>query len=519
MNRATQSFKSGMTFIRGSDAYAYQLEFLTDTTMHKIGSAQTIVVPYIELGRASSCAVRFHPADATVSRKHAAIERRKDQVYLISLSQTNPTLINGRPVEKEWPLHPGDVIQLSVEGPKLRYNLPALATKQTSSQAAPAMGITQRVGLVVQQAVKPYRAALIVAIILFIIFIAIGGYFFYDIRSQTNTLALRTDSLQVVSKRSADSLLEAHAKNRELEQLLMNNQIAMQEQLKSTVSKLTQLHQQEVKNLREAAKATPAPKPELEPSEVIGQAIQAVERDVFYIGIKNIRVEYEGQIMMDEPQPDNCHCSGFLLNDGRFVTARHCIDLHFYQVNEFNMIANNGGKVTYDFYAVSSDKQTMLSFTNHDFIVNRSTDVYKQQEYNGQQVNIVQAKLFDGSDWAVFQTNRKGNTVSDPQLSANLSKGTELHCLGYTYGSKYQNLRKGLEVLYSKASVAKDGLDNNTIIVSGYGFDNGNSGGPLFTIRNGKAIVVAIVSAGYANPSTGRDDALGSVVPIINISS
>jgi V8-like Glu-specific endopeptidase len=415
-------------------------------------------------------------------------------------------------------LHPGDVIQLSLEGPKLRYSLPVNAAKGASSKAAPSLGLTQRVGMVVQQTVKPYRTALIVAALLFVILIAAGSYFFYDMRSQTHNLALRTDSLQVVSKRSADSLLQAHAKNRELEQLLMSNQSAMQEQLKSTAGKLTQ-YQQEIDNLRKAAKATPPPQPAPEPGELIAQAIQAIERDVFYIGIKNIHVVYEGQVMMDEPQPDNCHCTGFLLDDGRFVTARHCIDLHAYQVNEFNMIANNGGKVTYDFYAISSDNQTILSFTNHDFIVDQSTDVYKQQEYNGQQVNIVQAKLFDGSDWAVFQTDRKGSIVSDPQLSANLSKGTELHCLGYTYGKEYQNLRKGLDVLYSKASVAKDGLDNNTIIVSGYGFDNGNSGGPLFTIRNGKAIVVAIVSAGYSNPSTGRDDALGSVVPIININS
>lgn len=514
MNRATQSFKSGMTFIKGDDTHSYQLEFLTDTTTHSMGSAQTIVVPYIEIGRAGSCVVRFHENETTVSRKHAAIERRSGQVYLISLSQTNPTLLNGRPVEKEWPLHAGDVIQLSMEGPKLRYVLSANAAKKTS-----APGLTQRVGMVVQQAVRPYRTALVIAILLFILLVATGSYFFYDLKTRTNTLALRTDSLQVVSKRSADSLLQAHTKNRELEQLLLHNQGAMQEQLKSTVNKLTQLHQEEMSTLRKAAKATPQPKPVPDPGEVIGQAIQAVERDVFYIGIKNIHVEYEGQVMMNEPQPDNCHCTGFLLNDGRFVTARHCIDLHYYQVNEFNMIANNGGKVTYEFYAVSADKQTMLSFTNHDFKLNRSTDVYKQQEYNGQQVNIVQANLFDGSDWAVFQTDLKGSIVPDIQLSANLSKGTELHCLGYTYGNEYQDLRKGLEVLYSKASVAKDGLDHNTIIVSGYGFDNGNSGGPLFTIRNGKAVVVAIVSAAYPNPSTGRDDALGSVVPIINISS
>ncbi len=512
MNRVTQSFRSGMTYIGGSHTPTYQLEFLTDTPTHPKGSFQTIVVPYVELGRSSACAVRFPANEATVSRKHAAIERRKDQVYLINLSQTNPTLLNGRPVEKEWALQLRDVIQLSREGPRLRYD----ASSHAATQGAPAPGLTQRVGMVVQQAVKPYRAALIVALLLLILGVAAGSYFFYDLNTQTRSLTLRTDSLQVVSKQSADSLMQAHAKNRALEQLLMDNQAAMQAQLKSTMGQLTQLHEQEMKSLR---KASLPQKPAPEPGEIVTQAIRAVEQDVFYLGIKNIRVEYEGKVMMNEPQPDNCHCSGFLLNDGRFVTARHCIDLHFYQVNEFNMIASNGGKVTYEFYAVSADKKTVLSFTNHDFTIDRSTDVYKQQEYNGQQVNIVQAKLFDGSDWAVWRTDRRGSIQPDLQRSASLRKGTELHCLGYTYGNRYQDLNKGLEVLYSRASVAKDGLDHNTILVSGYGFDNGNSGGPLFIVREGKAVVVAIVSAGYPNPATGRDDALGSVIPMINISS
>jgi hypothetical protein len=42
-------------------------------------------------------------------------------VNILNLSATNQTLVNGRPVLREWPLNNGDEIQLSADGPRLRF--------------------------------------------------------------------------------------------------------------------------------------------------------------------------------------------------------------------------------------------------------------------------------------------------------------------------------------------------------------------------------------------------------------
>ncbi|MDF9798774.1 pSer/pThr/pTyr-binding forkhead associated (FHA) protein [Catalinimonas alkaloidigena] len=504
MSRATQSFKTGMSFIGGGNVPAYTLEFLTASPKHEVSSFETIVVPYIEIGRSRTCAVRFSEEVSTVSRKHAALERKGNDVYIKNLSATNPTLVNGSPVAEEWKLNNGDEFQLSFEGPRLRFNI--------AQSGSTSMGVTKRIGLVVNQAVRPYRVAVITMISLLIISGLVAGFFIYQLNRETEVLAGQTDTLRKSNKAITDSLAHAIKKNEALKQEMLANKQNMEAQLQSTVANFAAKQKQLVQQINNTKKESP--------EEIVAMAIAQVKESVFYMGIKNVRAEMDGEVLVDEPLPENCHCTGFLLDDGKFVTARHCVELYFYEKNELNLLASLGGTVTYDFYAVSSDESIRFDFTNHDFMIDHSTDYYVDEEYNGQEVVLVQANSYDGTDWAYFQTDQKGTITAAPQLSASLKSGTELHCLGYTYGNTFQQLGNdnGLEVLYSKASVAKDDLDNNTIIVSGYGFDNGNSGGPLFVIRDGVPKAIAIVSAGYTNPSTGRDDALGSVVPIKNIS-
>lgn len=493
-----------MSFIGGENVPAYTLEFLTASPRHAIASFETIVVPYIEIGRSSSCAIRFSDEVGTVSRKHAALERKGNDVYIKNLSATNPTLVNGSPVAKEWKLNNGDEVQLSFEGPRLRFNI--------ARSGSASMGVTKRIGLVVNQAVRPYRVAVISMISLLIIGGLLAGFFIYQLNQETEVLAGQTDTLRRNNEAISDSLSVAIRKNEALKQEMLADRQNMEAQLQSTVANFAAKQQQLIQQINNAKKESP--------EEIVANAIAKVKESVFYMGIKNVRAEMDGEVLVDEPLPENCHCTGFLLDDGRFVTARHCVEMYFYEKNELNLLASLGGTVTYDFYAVSSDESIRFDFTNHDFMLDRSTDYHVEEQYNGQEVVLIQANHYDGTDWAYFQTDKKGTIAADPQLSGSLKSGTELHCLGYTYGDTFQKLGndEGLEVLYSKASVAKDKLDNNTIIVSGYGFDNGNSGGPLFVIRNGVPKAIAIVSAGYTNPSTGRDDALGSVVPIKNIS-
>ena len=66
-----------------------------------------------------------------------------------------------------------------------------------------------------------------------------------------------------------------------------------------------------------------------------------------------------------------------------------------------------------------------------------------------------------------------------------------------------------IKPLYNECNVARDGLSNGVIYISNRGFDQGNSGGPVFTKTNNRYVVVGIVSGGAG--------AQGLVVPITAI--
>jgi len=507
MSKVTQSIKTGMSFIRGEEVSAYTLEFLTSTTQHPAGSSEMIIVPYVEIGRSSTCAIRFSEEDTTVSRKHVSLERIGPDVYINNLSRTNPTLVNGNPIAKQWKLTNGDEIQLSYEGPRIKYKATPIGTP-----AVPAKGVTQRIGIVINQAIRPYKTAAIILVAAILFGSIAATFFIYRLNKETELLADQTYELKEKNVFLSDSLNRAIEANQDIREAMLADNRQLKAELQATVANFTAKQNQLISKLNEK-KASP--------EEIIIKAIGEVKESVFYMGIKNIQAELDGKVLVNEAVPENCHCTGFLLNDGRFITARHCVEIHLYEENELSLLASMGGVVTFSFYAISSDESTRLDFTNHDFTIDRSTDYNVEKDYNGQKVTLLKANNYDGTDWAYLRTNKKGHIQPAPDLSTSLVSGTELHCLGYTYGDTFQKPDKdqGLEVLYSRATVAKDNLENRTILVSGYGFDNGNSGGPLFIVRDEKAVVVAIVSAGYQNPVTGRDDALGSVVPINNLTN
>ena len=97
-----------MTVLKGGNVPAFTLEYLTPSKRKKPGEYETIVIPYIEIGRANECNIQYANDILTVSRRHAAIERKEDGYYIVQLSQTNPTLINGQTVNKEKLLSNGD---------------------------------------------------------------------------------------------------------------------------------------------------------------------------------------------------------------------------------------------------------------------------------------------------------------------------------------------------------------------------------------------------------------------------
>ena len=139
----------------------YILEHKTESKYHHAGESQKIIVDQIELGRDSSCQVRFDESFETVSRRHAAIVKEGNDYKLIPLSQTNTTLVNGQVVTGEWHLTSGDEIRLSSKGPLLGFIVP-----QGEQSLVKSIGFTERMNLFRKQALRPYKTAWILAIVL-----------------------------------------------------------------------------------------------------------------------------------------------------------------------------------------------------------------------------------------------------------------------------------------------------------------------------------------------------------------
>ncbi|MBO7260574.1 MAG: FHA domain-containing protein [Bacteroidaceae bacterium] len=171
------SVGAGMgALINGSGRTYYILEHKTSTRLHRAGESQKIIVDQAELGRDKSCQVQFDDSCATVSRKHASIERNGNGWKIVQLSQTNATFVNGRPINGECQLNSGDEIRLSQNGPVMGFIVP-----QGANSLVKSIGMTERMNLFRQQALKPYKTGIIVIAVC--LFLAVGGLLTYSIIS------------------------------------------------------------------------------------------------------------------------------------------------------------------------------------------------------------------------------------------------------------------------------------------------------------------------------------------------
>lgn len=209
---------AGVNSLLGDSPKYYILEHKVSSKYHKMGESQEIIVDYAEIGREWDCTIRFDESFNTVSRRHAAIVRKDGNWKLVQLSQTNSTFLNGHKVDDEWYLQNGDEIQLSVNGPKLGFIIPETKAGKTT------MNFAHRLTLFGQQALRPYRNAVIaIGIILLLV---IGGGVGYGLYAKN-----RADAAQTA----------AAAKQAELEQQLLEAQQQLIDQTEQLISLTQQL--------------------------------------------------------------------------------------------------------------------------------------------------------------------------------------------------------------------------------------------------------------------------------------
>ena len=491
------SIKAGMgaVFSPGSRRY-YILEHKITSKYHRAGEAQEIIVDNIELGRDSHCQVRFDESFVTVSRHHAAIVRDGDMWKLVQVSKTNSTLLNGRPVTTEWYLQNGDEIQLSVNGPKLGFIIPA-GKKGTVGSIA----LTRRLSLFRQQALRPYKTALAVLATILLLLAGGGGYAMWRLGSENSRLNL---AMEESVRRQTELQMQNDSISREV--------VARTEDISRMEARLTELSQRPQHALPQTGGGSVAS------VTVDNDAINRCIGQVYFIASLGYEVTTsEGKRVTiecgsgDDKVPGWCG-TGFMLDDGRFVTAHHVVEPWFYPISggevdktalQLNIWANNGCKVEAVLVAMSSTGKR-LTLRSSQFSCIRSGK--EQHDEEGHRIVI---KDSGPTDYAVCRVGGSGLPYNGT-ASRSLDRGVKLTVLGFPLGIGADS--NGIKPIYGSAITSADGLTDGMILTTDTNYEHGNSGGPvLMTNADGDLEVVGIVSG-----SVGNNMGLITPISVIN---
>jgi len=500
-----QSIGAGVqsVFGRGGRTY-YVLRHMTNSQTFKAGEEQKIIIDYIEIGRDPKCQVRFDETQRTVSRRHAAILREGNNWVLRNLSDKNPTLINGRPVNKQWFLTPGDQIQLSLEGPKIAFVMP-------TNSSVSSIPLTQRLNLFRKQALRPYKQALFAISMIFVLAISALSFWLFRVNQKND----------ILSNELTKAVLKAKAMEGDVDSLRVRQNLSEKEKdfLKSDIKRLggnVAANNKKMKAMRaeQLKKAEEAKASGNIGSEELAASFVQFYPDIYYIRATRLVLEFEDERETIEAYP--LSGTGFLLSDGRFVTARHIIEPWFYyDLSDpdpvevlVNALVNNGGKAWLEFEAfASNDRQ--LRFNSREFKCNRTADKGFEMENpdGGAPLMVTRATSDDGRDWAYYKPgSRTGTITAEPGIARTLPNGADLRILGFPYGLGTEN---AIEPIQTNVKTASGSLQNEVIVVSGGGIEPGHSGGPAFYFHNGQYKVIGIVSS--------KVNSFSFLVPIANI--
>lgn len=493
----------GSLFAPGGKKY-YILEHKVSSKYHKAGESQEIIVDNIELGRDSHCQVRFDENFETVSRHHAAIVRNGDMWKLVQLSKTNKTFLNGRPVKDEWYLQNGDEIQLSVNGPKLGFIIPTGKKSTVGS-----IGLTRRLSLFRQQALRPYKTAITCLSIVLVLAVGSLGTWNYFLRED-----LSAHGIMLAEQIDANKANKAKADS------LANELVANNEKMKGYEDKIADMAKQVAAANARAAAAWKKAQETTTVGPSSGELSEASKQTYFCI----TGLYLNGECVMAASG------TAFLLDDGRLVTAQHCVNPYYFldSSDETSLILNaimvqNPQAVTCKFIAVSpAGDRIEKTFTpnNCPFNMVYSLETLGTIDISGQPYAIKMANFSSKNDWATLRVGKSGGLSFDNSKSTSLPINTHLNILGYPKGVGAENLNN-VSPINSESSVAREGLDTDgCILLSNSETDHGNSGGPVFAKLDGKFVVVGILTGSNRLGSKSGSSKDGKwkdrVVPIAN---
>ena len=500
----------GALFAPGGKTY-YILEHKISSKYHKAGESQEIIVDNIELGRDSHCQVRFDENFKTVSRRHAAIVRDGDGWKLVQISKTNSTLLNGRPVKTEWYLQNGDEIQLSVNGPKLGFIVP---TGKKSTVAS--IGLTRRLSLFRQQALRPYKNAIVALSACLVL--AVGGlgtwnYMLKDDLAEQNAILAQEIEANKSNQAKADSLANELVTNNKKMKDYEDRMAAMRKEVQAAQSSAAAAHAQAAAARDMAVNSGGGT-----------EALASCAQKTYFCRVA---------LFYKEKYLTGWSGTGFLIDDGRFVTCQHVADpLHSpmgsdaqsYVLNYLMIESSDDFDVVFVADSPSGDHiEFQYSLTKSPFRYgNNSLHCIGTVTIEGQEIPVRVRGGESNTDWAVFNYGKEGGLPYDAALSRSMPVKTRLDILGFPKGVGAEN-SNSVSPIYSESFVAREGLDvDGCILLSNSETDHGNSGGPVLTAKNGEYVVVGILTGANrlgskSNPNDNTGKWKDRVVPISNI--
>lgn len=506
MAKFTNAMSTGLKTLTGSNtATFYELEHKRSCDTYKRGDINRVIVDYATLGRDEKSTIAFKSTDKTVSRLHAAIERKGDAYQLIHLSHTNPTILNGSPISSPTSLKSGDEIELSLGGPKFSFLIPGQNTVGS-------LPLSARFNLMRDQVLKPYKAALtVLAVVLFISMLG-GGYGIYTLNNELTTERERNDAFSKLISEQTNKVellkTEKSADQQKIAQISEANEKLTKDLtgLKATVRKLKET----TITAPTTAPSQPAPNQVLPQQQAEG--ISSTYNNILFVTLDKIHIQYEDGT--EEELDASFTGTGFVTDDGYVVTARHVAEPWNFindqspdQLVQINIILNNSKAKAYSHLVFTNSQNGQSVQMNSDqMVIQNEGDVVKIVTDSKGQEWMLNNAFENPRDIAYkkMNTSWSGLRCNKP-LSQNLTALTPLYVVGYPWG-----LGEKTNPIASQTQVGSTGLVNGLIITNSPAFDHGNSGGPVFVYNNNQYEVVGLVSGGMGT-------ATGMIVPIAYI--
>lgn len=490
MSQPTQPYKrslagsvgAGMKSVFGGEGKRfYTLVHKVSSKYHKAGESQQIIVDQIELGRDPRCQVRFDESFTTVSRRHAAIVKDRDNWKLVQLSKVNTTFLNGHKVLNEWYLQNGDEIQLSTNGPKLGFIIP-----EGKKGTVGSIGLTARLNLFRKQALRPYKNAIWGMAAALLIIVGAGTWLFRDLNDELvkkgQEIALLM-SQNVCNSQVIDSLAS---------ELIANNiKLRDYEEKMGKMAKQVSSANAKVKEAMEKIQT-------LETGQTVASGLEQCIKDTYFCCCFIEAGEGSDNVVWSSGG------TAFLLKNGRLVTAQHVINPFMsYPSNDekamVNAIMSQEPELFMCYFVAVSPKGDKLRykypltkpiFHTGDYAL-QTIGTYPYENMN---LPIKMVTECDHRDYAWIKTDKTGSLDYDAAFSRNMPLKTHLDILGFPQGVGAEDINKVAPV-YSESYVAKAGLDvDGCILLSNSETDHGNSGGPVLAMKDGKYVVVGILS-------------------------